>query len=203
MKAVLISAHGDDALACAAGTIQSLVEDGHEVEHHTLSLSGISLPEPFTTEDYADELSEAFGILEISNDIYGLTTRSFPDHRGTIRELLYGITREADLIITHSPTDTHQDHRVVGEEIMRVAPKSSSILAYDMPWSSNKVPSAFYPMDTYALEVKISALWQLDSQQVKAPQYLCPEAVEALARVRGLACGSQYAEAFECLRFVR
>lgn len=198
-----ISAHGDDALVCAGGTLKRLADEGNEVTHLTLSLSAVSQLPDYSPDDYWRELDAACAVLGVEHEVVDYPTRRFPECRDELREELFTACSGFDLIFTHSPTDTHQDHRVVGEEVSRVAPKYATILGYDMPWSARSVPTAYFTINHPEIWAKIDALAKLKSQIAKNPEYLSIDAVESLALVRGLACGSPFAEAFDMLRYVR
>jgi len=96
--------------------------------------------------------------------------------------------------------DIHQDHKVIYEEGLR-AFKHSSMLGYELPWNSLQFTSNFHvKLSKDDMTTKWKAISAYRSQEVRA--YKSEAFFEGLARVRGLQVGTEFAEAFELIRWV-
>jgi hypothetical protein len=75
------------------------------------------------------------------------------------------------------------------------------MLGYEIPWNNLDFrTSCFVPLAETHLERKIRALSHYQSQQHR--DYASEKFVRSLAVTRGTQIGSQYAEAFEVIRWV-
>ena len=96
--------------------------------------------------------------------------------------------------------DIHQDHQVIAREGVR-AFKAVSILGYEEPWNNLDFPTqAIVGLTRSQLDKKIKALSHYRTQQHR--HYSKKEAIEGLARTRGLAIATEFAEAFSVIRWV-
>ncbi|MEL6615983.1 MAG: PIG-L family deacetylase, partial [Bacteroidota bacterium] len=119
-----------------------------------------------------------------------------------ILEHLVALRREwsPDLVLLPSSADRHQDHAVVREEGFR-AFKHATLLGYELP--QNEVAfanTAYVALDERLMARKIDALALYESQGFRP--YTSPEAIRALATVRGMQAGTGLAEAFEVIRWI-
>jgi LmbE family N-acetylglucosaminyl deacetylase len=103
------------------------------------------------------------------------------------------LTFDPLLVLTHSPNDTHQDHRCLSQATVAAARRHANVLFFEGPSTYAFQPTMYHPIDeTY--DIKLSALSAHESQ-------LCRTAiqgfVEATARRRGFEARSGvYAEGF-------
>ena len=128
--------------------------------------------------------------------------RRFKETRQQILEDLIRLRNDLqpDLVFVPSPTDIHQDHQVISEEGLR-AFKNSSILGYEMPWNNVSFNTrAFVELDKKHIDRKVEALLCYKSQLHRS--YVNEHFVVSLATVRGVQMGTQYAEAFEVVRYI-
>ena len=97
--------------------------------------------------------------------------------------------------------DIHQDHEVISKEGVR-AFKQSSLLGYEMVWNNLSIhTSAFVRLEQRHVDLKCKALAEYTSQK-GIRDYMKQEFVESLARVRGVQANTEFAEAFEVLRWI-
>ena len=107
-----------------------------------------------------------------------------------------------DVILTHRRDDAHQDHRLISELTWN-AFRDHLILEYEIPkWDGDLgQPNLYAPVGAVALERKITLLEKhFGTQRSKA--WFDAETFRGLARLRGVECREQYAEAFWARKLV-
>jgi LmbE family N-acetylglucosaminyl deacetylase len=127
--------------------------------------------------------------------------RHFPTDRQAILDEMIRSKKliEPDIVFLPASTDTHQDHHVIYEEGVR-AFKNCSVLGCEMPWNMTEfTPKCFWSVDDSNLDAKLAALGCYKSQGHRP--YMAPDFIRSLARVRGVQCGNDLAEAFEVIRW--
>lgn len=107
---------------------------------------------------------------------------------------------EADLIYTHAPRDTHQDHRATAAAVLAASRRATRVLLYESPTSVRFTPSVY--IDVNGLVEAKQDLLRAHMSQVLKNGLVDLEALEAQARYRGFQARVRYAEAFECQRFL-
>jgi LmbE family N-acetylglucosaminyl deacetylase len=109
---------------------------------------------------------------------------------------------DADIIYTHSPRDSHQDHRATHIASLAAGRRVSRILMYEAPTSQDFCPAVYVDVGPF-LEGKLHAIRAHVSQVLKN-RLVDLEAVAALARYRGFEARLRhgYAEGFAVARFV-
>ena len=204
-KALILAPHTDDGeLGCGA-TIARLIAEGTQVYYVAFSTADESVPPEFPPTQLEDEVREATQILGIPEDhviVFKFEVRKLNYVRQEVLEELIKL-RDAidpDLVFLPSSRDIHQDHLTVYNEGIR-AFKFVSILGYELIWNNLSFSTdCFIQVDHHALEKKIEALAAYKTQQGKS--YMSPEFIRSLATVRGTQIGTQYAEAFEVIRWI-
>lgn len=203
-RVLVLCAHTDDEFGCA-GTVSKLVEGGADVRYIALSRCEESVPAGFPLDVLEHECracTARLGILPEWCEVHGFPVRHFPRLRQEILELLVEARRKfhPDLVLLPSSFDTHQDHKTLFEEGFR-AFKHSSLLGYELPQNlisfSN---SAFVRLDATHIDRKIEALDLYRSQAFRP--YASRDFILSLARVRGVQCNAEFAEAFEVIRLI-
>jgi len=106
----------------------------------------------------------------------------------------------AEIVYTHTPQDTHQDHRATAVATLAACRRLSRILMYEAPTSVSFAPSVFVDLNGL-VEAKVDLLRAHVSQVLKNG-LVDLEAIEAQARYRGFQARLRQAEAFETDRFV-
>lgn len=206
MKVLVLAPHTDDGEIGCGGTINKLIQEGHEVHYIAFSSCAESLPPHLPSDILIREVKEAtkrLGINENCLHIYDFPVRRFFEHRQDILEVLVRFSREMspDLIFAPSVNDIHQDHHIIATEAIR-AFKTRTILAYEMPWNNTIFETrSFIYLDENHIQAKIHALGAYESQ--KARPYMTPEFIKSLAHVRGSSVNTTYAEAFDIVRLVQ
>lgn len=211
MRLMAIGAHSDDAELACGGTLAKAVVCGHQVrllvltESSYSSLDGTVLRTKEEAVIEAIKAAEVLGIKE--GDVRFLTflTRDLPYSSETIVEVEKEINAfRPDVLFTHWPFDTHQDHRSAALSTISAARYYNSILMYEpiMPAGRSYVafrPQVYVDISEF-IEQKLQALRCHTSQYAKYGEDWI-EAIESRCRLRGFEIGCKYAEAFEAARF--
>lgn len=204
-KVVVLAPHTDDGeLGCGA-TIAKILEEGAIVYYVALSTAEQSVPEGFPKNRLEIEVRKATKALGINEDnlfIFNHEVRKLNYVRQEILESLVEIRNkiQPDIVFLPSSKDIHQDHLTVMQEGIR-AFKYSTILGYELIWNNlSFATDCFIKVTQAQLDRKISALKCYETQEGKA--YMDPNFITSLATVRGTQIGSQYAEAFELIRWI-
>lgn len=185
-KYLFIGAHVDDAELSCGGTISKLVEEGHSVSLAPVADCGL-----------LEELKEATKVLGVEH--FCLCWRKgFIGNEQNIADELYSIRDSYDFVFTHSPLCKHSDHKVIGEQSLRIF--NGSILTYLQAWNGNENPNYFVEISTSHLEKKLQALACYKSQAHRT--YMNPDFIRAQAIYNGIKCGKRYAEAFRIERLI-
>ena len=202
-RVLLVSAHADDALVGAGGYALRLRKEGAELTHVVFTLSEKDNGLGFTGSEIRGELEEATTLMETDLSIIQTPVHYLQKYGANIRKALEDLkeTWHPDLILMPFLQDTHQDHRAVAEETIRVFRNSETVLSYELPRNTITTfqPNVFANI-TDELEEKLHVLACFKTQ-VKRP-YMAPECFRALARVRGTMFGVSYAEAFMAVKMV-
>jgi LmbE family N-acetylglucosaminyl deacetylase len=203
-RVLVICPHTDDEFGCA-GTIYRLIHEDAEIRYVALSRCEASVPDPFPKDILEVECRKCTSILGIKDEsaqIMDYPVRHFPEHRQDILEMFVRLNREysPELVLLPSSYDTHQDHATVFHEGFR-AFKNTTLLGYELPQNLISFDnSAFIRLSEECIMKKIEALSQYASQTFR--RYSSPEFVKGLAIVRGAQCNTDYAEAYEVIRFI-
>ncbi len=204
-RILVLSPHTDDGEIGCGGSIARFVEEGKEVFYVALTACEKSIPDNLPRDILKTEVEEATRILGIDPAnlmLYDFEVRNFSDFRQEILDTLIQIREEISPSVVFAPSsfDTHQDHRVVMEETLR-AFKGCTILGFEQPWNNITFDTtAFIPLEKRHVELKIAALMRYKSQMGRP--YFNEDFIESLARTRGVQISSEYAEAFEVIRWI-
>jgi LmbE family N-acetylglucosaminyl deacetylase len=131
----------------------------------------------------------------------GFEDGAVPEGRSAIDVIQHAArAAQADIVYTHSPRDTHQDHRATAVASLSACRRLSRVLMYESPTTTSFQPAMF--VDVKGLvESKVDVLRAHVSQVLKNG-LVDLEAVEAQARYRGFQARIREAEAFETDRFL-
>lgn len=206
-RVLVLSPHTDDAELGAGGTIAKFLEEGKEIHWIVYSTAEDSLPEGLPPDTLKTEFEKVISDFNIKNNnvtIFNYKVRHLSTYRQEILEHLVKVRSEInpDLVIGPSINDVHQDHQVISMEMIRAFKNSSSIICYELPWNNTKfVTNLFVELEEAHLSKKINVLKNYISQIKLNRPYFTSDFVESLAKVRGLQCNNDFAEAFEVIRW--
>jgi len=207
MRILVLSPHTDDSELGAGGTISRLSRENHDIYYVAFSICSQNLP-PSKEGMLKDEFEEVIEIVR-PTDYYILdyTVRRFNEKRQDILDDIVNIRDEInpDLVIGPSPSDYHQDHKIVANEMIRAFKTNSSIITYELPWNHITFDTEmFYKLEQKDIDNKIEQLSKYKSQiEKKERLYFKEEFIRGLATVRGVQCETEYAEAFNVIRWIQ
>lgn len=207
-RILVLSPHTDDAELGCGGAISKFVEEG--INLHWIVFSGCedSLEEGLSKDTLRNEFMDVVKKLNLSKDnykVFDFRVRHLIDSRQEILEELIGVRNlyKPSLVIIPSLNDFHQDHYVVAREAVRAFKTNASIIGYELPWNHISFNThLFVKLEKRHIENKYSLLENYKSQFDKKRNYFSKEYIFGLARVRGVQCNANYAEAFEVIRWM-
>ena len=154
-KALVIGAHPDDCALGAAGFSVLLRRSGWHVTFLTMTDGELGGDPQLRIEEERTSAS----ILDVSLDFGHLPDGSMAS-RPTVELLEAKLDfHQPDLILTHAPTDSHADHRVLSDSLVSAARRSASILFYEGPSSLQFNAS---------LKIDIASSWDLKVKSLLA-----------------------------------
>ncbi|MEO6708099.1 MAG: PIG-L deacetylase family protein [Planctomycetota bacterium] len=222
MKILVIAAHPDDEVLGAGASIARWVDEGHSVQIAILGEGASSRGSERDATDasviqrlgrrageacrilgapaprmlgLADNRFDTLPLLEIVQHVEGLMAEFAPE-----------------LVLTHHGGDLNIDHALTFRAVMTaLRPMAGSSvrelrvfeIASSTEWAFGRFGGAFRP-DVFVdvrktLQRKLDAMACYDSETRPFPHPRSPEALEALARTRGVQVGMRAAEAFETI----
>jgi len=200
MNVLAIGAHPDDVELGCGGALLAHRARGDEV---TLLVMTVGERGPQGVETRVREQEVA--AERLGADLYwgGFDDGAVPEGRDAT-EVIDSLARriDADVIYTHSPRDSHQDHRATHIASLAAGRRVSRILMYEAPTSQGFCPQVYVDVGPF-LEGKLDAIRAHVSQVLKN-RLVDLEAVEAQARYRGFEArlNHGFAEGFAVARFV-
>ena len=190
-------------MSWAGGLISRLIKEKAQIYYIAFSTAEASCTWQSTKKHPKTEVKQACLELEYEENIilYNYEVRKLNYHRQEILEELINLRQlyEPDLVLVPSRDDIHQDHSTVAQESLR-AFKNTTILGYELIWNNLKFNNnAFVKLNKNDIEAKVNALSKYVSQK---ENYMQSEFIYSLAKTRGVQIGTDYAEAFEVLRWI-
>lgn len=204
-RILVLAPHTDDGELGCGGTIARLCAEGKEVCYAAFCLCAKSLPVHLPADTLAQECKQATAALGIRPEnllLFDYEVRELPKMRQAILEELVKLNKQIspDLVFLPSADDLHQDHQVIHQEGLR-AFKHSSLAGYELPWNNFRFQTSFFQRLTEDdLTKKMTALKAYASQAGR--NYMQGDFIRSLAKVRGVQCNAQLAEAFELYRMI-
>lgn len=198
MKILLLAPHADDVeLGCGA-TVARFVEERHDI------LWAVFAPVEMLNAEHLSVIQE-LGLEKSKCPYFHFNTRHIFERRQELLENLLAIKSgfSPDLVIGPSLNDLHQDHRTVAEEMVRAFKNCCSIICYELPWNHISFEvQLLVKLERRHIDKKMQMLSKFKSQFAIRGRYFSEEFNRGLSAVRGMQLGSEYAEAFEIMRWV-
>ena len=192
---VALGAHADDVEIGAGATIMQLIAKHPHTRVHWVVFSGDGERGAEAEESARQLLGDCLGSLHLHEVRDGFLPREWSG----VKEMLLQIARQVtpDVVFAPALDDAHQDHRALGELAWQ-AFRGAMILGYEIPkWEGERLrPSLYVPAPTRVVEAKIAHLQQHFTSQ-KDKTWFDEETFRASLRMRGVECGTRYAEAFD------
>jgi LmbE family N-acetylglucosaminyl deacetylase len=123
---------------------------------------------------------------------------AFQSERDALYAAMEALRDDYDLVVTHVPTDTNQDHRQVADEAARVFKAHATLLGGEFPNNDlgGFAPEVYVALSAGAVDAKVRMVTHYRSQDFGGRPYIDGEVLRALARVRGSQVRERAAEAF-------
>ncbi|HMK24726.1 MAG TPA: PIG-L deacetylase family protein [Chitinophagaceae bacterium] len=204
-KILILAPHTDDGELGCGGSIAKFCANGKEVFYVAFCLCARSLPSdlpPNTLELECKKATSVLGIPSSNLILFDYEVRELPASRQKILEELIQLNKkiDPDLVLLPAASDIHQDHQVIHQEGMR-AFKNTTLAGYELPWNNNSFHNSFFiRLAKTEVEKKVSALKEYKSQANR--NYMQEDFIRSLAKVRGVQCNHEYAEAFELYKLI-
>ncbi len=204
-RILILSPHTDDGELGCGGSIAKFCAEGKEVFYAAFCLCSKSLPAGLPTNTLELECKKATSVLGIPSNnltLFNYEVRELPASRQKILEELLQLNKQInpDIVLLPAASDIHQDHQVIHQEGMR-AFKNVTFAGYELPWNNYSFHTSFFMRLTEAaLSKKIESLKSYQSQSHR--NYMQEDFIRSLAKVRGVQCNSEYAEAFEIYKWI-
>ena len=221
MNYLIVVAHPDDEVLGAGATIKKLTTEGNIVDVCIMSSkvdARVGRPED---ADLYNDMQKALNELGVRNCYEG----EFPNiqfntvpHLHLVQFIEKAIVEsEADIVITHHPADTNNDHlhtSMACQAAIRLFQRKEGIkklrefwymeVLSSTEWSTNSAmnkftPNIFVEIGRKGIYDKIEALEKYRGVMRPFPHPRSEEAIVGLASFRGAQSGCFYAEAFECV----
>lgn len=218
MNYLIVVAHPDDEVLGAGATINKMIREGNRVAVAIMVSQASARANLSST--LSDDQKRAMNILGVK-EVY---SANFPNIKmNTIPHLelvqfVEGCIEHfnADVIITHHPSDTNNDHVMTSyavqaasrlfqrrdnihvlKELLYMEIPSSTEWSFDVS-AKRFIPNYFVEIGKLGVEVKFQALSAYKGVVRNFPHPRSYEGLEGLAAYRGVQSGCNYAEAFEC-----
>ena len=202
MSVLAIGAHPDDIEIGAGGLLLSLAAAQPGVHAYYLVLSGT----PDRRREAAEAARSFLPGAQLRADLRALPDGGFPGAWAEVKRALEEVAAgyQPDVVIAPSQHDAHQDHRTIAEIVPTVF-RDALYLAYEIPkWDGDLgrgQPSVYFPIPAEIARKKVELLNECFPSQ-RSRDWWDEEVFLGLARLRGMECRAQYAEAFGCSKLL-
>ena len=208
-KVLAIGAHPDDMEFEAGGTLAKWALKGHEVYHLILTAGGYRdmNGQIYKTEELRKEAKNAAEVLNVKELIFlDYTTTELPSSGKIVSEVDQIVQDiSPDIIISHHPFDSHQDHRAAAEIVFAVSRQGrvkNVLSSAPFPYRPNVFafrPQFFVDISS-TIDIKLEAIRCYKSQFNKFGGEKLIARIRSWARVWGWAVDFEFAESFEVIR---
>lgn len=206
-RILFIGAHCDDIELIAGGLLARACWSGLRVGVLVFSDHRGVLDEAGATQARREFFENLAWLREQSgNPIVDHSTAMLPACRGAFqseRGLLYAamenLRGDYDLVVTHHPGDTNQDHQQVAAEAARVFKAHATLLGGEFPNNDigSFTPQLYIALSPAEADAKAHMVANYHSQNFGGRPYLDGQVVRALLQVRGAQIREATAEAFQ------
>ena len=198
-RILAIGAHPDDIELGCFGTLARFKKRGSALACIVTTCGGVG----GEIEKRRTEAVASAKILGVKPKFGELLDTAIPEGHPTIKLIEDVILKfKPTVVITHSPNDTHQDHRNVALATISAARFVSTVLFYQTPSSTRFFNPQLFIDITNSIDIKVKAV-QIHASQGKNV-YMADRAVKGLAEFLGLQLyqGGKYYEGFEIHQMV-
>jgi LmbE family N-acetylglucosaminyl deacetylase len=220
MKVIVVSAHPDDEVIGAGGTLLKHKSNGDEIYWlivtNIFQENGFSLERVNSRQQEIENVSKEFGFtktFKLEFPTMSLDPSMLPNLISKISNCFNSVNPEIVYVMNRS--DAHSDHRVTFDAVIACTktfryPFIKKVLMYECisetefaPALPEKVFQPNYFVDISNFLVKKLELMKIyDSELAEHPFPRSLRNIEALATLRGATSGVEYAEAFQLIKFI-
>jgi LmbE family N-acetylglucosaminyl deacetylase len=194
LSVLAVGAHPDDIEIGAGGLLLGLARSRPRVRYVVLTGSAERQREARTAA------AEFLPGADLAIDLFDLPDGRLPAAWDAVKDILEDVAASfrPDLLIAPTARDAHQDHRTVGQLVSTVF-RDQLTLGYEIPkWDGDLgQPNMYYPLPDDDARRKVDLLHKCYPSQ-RGRDWWDDEVFLGLARLRGVECRAQYAEAFHC-----
>lgn len=223
-RVLVVAAHPDDEVLGCGGTVARLAKNGCEVYCLILGTGVTSRYEKNNSQRAAREIKELREQTHAANKIVGVKEvfpHDFPDNQFDsipVLDIVKVIEKiknklKPDTVFTHYEKDLNIDHQMTYKAVITAARPLSNesvkeIYSFEVLSSTEwNYPLSFSPNVFFdisgTIEAKTKAMSQYKSELREFPHPRSLEGAKSNAKVWGMKAGLKYAEAFECVRWIR
>lgn len=227
-RILVVVAHPDDELLGLGATMHKLIKEYNVTAKAIILGEGItSRSDVRDPKLWEEELKIHCGNIEKARQFIGYTEvvpYSFSDNRFDSHALLDIVKvvekeKEAfqpDLIFTHNGSDLNIDHQMTFQAVMTATRPMEgevvhTVITFETPsateWQATSTadhfaPNFYFEISDENLKAKTKAMSCYEFESRIFPHPRSSEALEALAKYRGIQVGCHYAEAFQIIRHI-
>ena len=221
MNYLIVVAHPDDEVLGAGATIYKLTKEGRQVDIAIMCAEArarANRPEDDQLSADLESSSETLGVHKIFLGTFPNIEMNTVPHLRLVQFIENAIINsKPDVIITHHPADTNNDHHqtsIAAQAAIRLFQRRNDVkpisefwymeVPSSTEWSVDTTTNRFQP-NTYieigsvGIDTKIKALSLYRGVMRDYPHPRSNEGLTGLASYRGMQAGLNYAEAFECV----
>ncbi|GHG06756.1 hypothetical protein Shyd_91230 [Streptomyces hydrogenans] len=194
LRMLVVGAHPDDVEIGMGGTIHRRAHSGWDVTVLTMSGGGNG-GDPARRRKEAHRAAETLGARLRMED---LPDGSMVDDRSTVEAVERAVADVSpDVVVVHSESDTHQDHRAVHRATLVACRKVARLACYQSPSATVSYrPNRFIELSEVDVAAKLAAIAAHDSQ-ASSRWYLDEDLLRSTARYWGRFSQTRYAEPLE------
>lgn len=205
-RILFVGAHCDDIELIGGGLLARACFTGRHVgvlvfsDHRGIIDDGAAAA---ARQEFFDNLSwlrseSGNDIDDHSGEMLPACRGAFESERGALYAAMEALRNDYDLVVTHVPTDTNQDHQQVAHEAARVFKSHATLLGGEFPNNDlgSFEPQVYVPLAAREVEAKARMVERYRSQDFGGRPYINGDVVRSLARLRGSQIREPAAEAF-------
>ncbi|MEU5216532.1 PIG-L deacetylase family protein [Streptomyces sp. NPDC020807] len=194
LRMLVVGAHPDDVEIGLGGTIHRRAHSGWDVTVLTMSGGGNG-GDPAQRRKEAHRAAELLGARLLMED---LPDGSMADDRTTVEAVERAVAEVApDVVVVHSESDTHQDHRAVHRATLVACRKVARLACYQSPSATVAYrPNRFIELSEVDMAAKLAAI-DAHHSQAASRWYLEEDLLRSTARYWGRFSQTRYAEPLE------